>query len=527
MVCREGAKTMKMTWRIWLLVAFLLFSVLAIFVSKGPSIPYFEQGLVVKYVEQNSTIFNDGLRAGDIVKSINGIELNNVSDYEKVLEIFTNNQTHKLVFLTKNTEIIGLYNSSIINQITLEEIPSTNIKAGLDIQGGAKAVVAAKDHELTSEELDRLIEISQSRLNLYGLTDMKVYPQDVLGKKFMVIEIAGTSKSDLENLITQQGKFEAKIGNNTVFVGGNKDITYVGRSGQDAGIYSCDPYQGGYVCEFRFVIYLSEEAARRQADLTNNLSVNLSSGGRYLDKPLDLLVDGSVLDSLQIGTDLKGQVTTQIQISGSGQGTTQEEALADANANMKKLQTILITGSLPFKLEIVKLDKISPLLGQEFTKSILTGGLFAILAVSLIILARYRKIKVSLALLLTSFSEIIIILGFAALIKWNLDLPSIAGIIATIGTGVDSQIVILDESRSTRDSLKERIKKALFIIVTAFATAFVSLVPLTGFLGFMGISAAGGGFLKGFAITSLIGITAGILITRPAFADIIKQLNKE
>jgi preprotein translocase subunit SecD len=41
---------------------------------------------------------------------------------------------------------------------------------------------------------------------------------------------------------------------------------------------------------------------------------------------------------------------------------------------MKKLQTIMITGSLPFKLEIVKIDKISPLLGEHFVKAILLGG---------------------------------------------------------------------------------------------------------------------------------------------------------
>jgi preprotein translocase subunit SecD len=240
-----------------------------------------------------------------------------------------------------------------------------------------------------------------------------------------------------------------------------------------------------------------------------------------------LYIDGNLIDSLYISKDLKGRVTTDISIQGSGSGATQEEAFKEAQANMKELQTVLITGSLPFKLEIVKLDTISPLLGQAFTKAILTAGFFAILAVSIVIFIRYRKIKVSLALLATSFSELIIILGFAALIKWNLDLPSIAGIIATIGTGVDSQIVILDESRFKLVSLKERIKKALFIIFTAFGTAFVSLVPLTGWLKFMGIGATGAGLLYGFALTTLIGITAAVFITRPAFADMIKQMSEE
>jgi preprotein translocase subunit SecD len=344
----------------------------------------------------------------------------------------------------------------------------------------------------------------------------------------MVVEIAGSTPSDLQSLIAQQGKFEAKIGNETVFVGGKKDITYVARTGQESGIESCNPNQGGgYFCSFRFAVYLSEEAAQRHADITSKLGINSSSAGGYLDKPLDLYVDDQLVDSLMISEELKGKVTTQVSVQGSGTGATQQDALTSAQQNMKKLQTVLITGSLPFKLKIVKIDRISPVLGQGFVKSVIIAGMLAIIAVSIIIFIRYRKIKISLALLLTSFSELIIILGVAAFIKWNLDLPSIAGIIATIGTGVDSQIVILDESRFKIDTLKERIKKALFIIFTSFATAFVSLIPLTGLLSFMGIGAAGAGLLKGFAFTTLIGITAGVFITRPAFADIVRQLTSE
>ena len=47
-------------------------------------------------------------------------------------------------------------------------------------------------------------------------------------------------------------------------------------------------------------------------------------------------------------------------------------------------------------------------------------------------------------------------LGFILNKFWSLDLPAIAGIIAVIGTGVDQQIVVLDESRSSKNlSLKQ------------------------------------------------------------------------
>ena len=74
-----------------------------------------------------------------------------------------------------------------------------------------------------------------------------------------------------------------------------------------------------------------------------------------------MYIDGKFLSSLQISEGLKGRAETQIQITGTGSGATLDEAQKSANEEMKKLQTVLITGSLPFKLQIVKLDTISQL----------------------------------------------------------------------------------------------------------------------------------------------------------------------
>ena len=143
-------------------------------------------------------------------------------------------------------------------------------------------------------------------------------------------------------------------------------------------------------------------------------------------------------------------------------------------------------------------------------------GLIVFLAVSLVIFAKYRRIKITLAVILTMFSEVVITLGVAALIRWNLDAPGIAGIIAGIGTGVNDQIVLIDESVTDKHtSIKERIKRALFIILGAFLTIIAAMLPLFW---------AGAGLLKGFALTTIIGISVGILITRPAFADILKKI---
>lgn len=506
----------KFTWKIWILIIILIFSLISIF---GLPPTFFKNGVLITSVEANSTAFEQGLRQGQIITSIDGEIVNSLLDFTSILQDKYTGESVKTTFITDQGEIILF--SKEVPQITVADIPKTKIKTGLDIAGGARALIKAKDIELSSSELADLIAVVNNRLNVYGITDMKVLPvSDLSGNNFMLIEIAGATPKDLEQLIAQQGKFEAKIANETVFIGGNKDITSVCRNDATCAlIESCNPTgEGSYYCNFRFSIYLSEEAAQRHADITNKLSVNNTPQGNYLSEKLDLYVDNNLLSSLLISEDLKGSTTTQIAISGSGSGENQEEAYDVAMGEMHKLQTILITGSLPYKLEIVKLDTISPVLGKEFINSILLAGIIALIAVAIIIFVRYKRIKSSLALILTSLSEVVIILGIASFINWNLDLPSMAGILATIGTGIDDLIVLIDESTfKTILSLKQRLKRAFAIILGAYFTTLVSLLPLMW---------AGAGLLKGFAITTIIGISVGVFITRPAFADLLKSIEE-
>ena len=508
---------LKLTWKIWMLIIILVLSLISIF---GLPPVFLQKGVLVTSVESNSTEFEQGLRKGQIIIAVDGKRIDDLDDFKEVIQgKFITNESVKTTITTKDTEIIIF--SDEAPRVTVSEISKSNIKFGLDLIGGSRAMVQAEEKEISSVEIKNLIEITQNRLNKFGLTDLKVRRvSDLGGNYFMLVEIAGATPQDLESLIAQQGKFEAKIGNETVFIGGERDIASVCRGDQKcAYIERCDQKDGGYFCNFKFNIYLTEAAARRHAEITKDLDVNVTEQGRYLSLPLDLYLDDALVDTLLISEGLKGRVTTQISVSGSGTGETQDLALQSAEDNMKKLQTVLITGSLPFKLEIVKLDTISPVLGSEFLRIILIAGLTALGVVALVIFGRYRKIKASLALLLTSFSEVIIILGIAVLIGWNLDLPSIAGILIVVGTGIDQQIVILDESRQGLFlSLKQRMKRAFAIIIGAYFTAVVAMLPLLW---------AGAGLLRGFAFTTILGITTGVLITRPAFADMVKRMEKE
>jgi len=381
---------------------------------------------------------------------------------------------------------------------------------------------AIPTEKISEDDLELTVSNLKERLNVYGLSDVVVQSaSDLAGNDFILIEMAGVTEEEVKELLARQGKFEARIGNQTVFFGGDKDITYVCRS---AGCSGLDPQRGctrggeGYVCGFFFSITLSPAAAQRQADITSQLSVITEGGSSgYLSEDLALILDDVEVDRLNIGVELKGRATSNIQISGSGSGTTQQEALDNTLQEMKKLQTIIVTGSLPVTLDIVKLDTISPSLGKEFLNNILLVGLLAILSVITVVFIRYRNAKVVVPMVVTILAELILILGFAALVGWNLDLAAIAGIILVAGTGVDHLIIITDETLKGEaiSDWKRKIKNAMFIVFGAYLTTVAGMIPLWF---------AGAGLLKGFAFTTIVGVSFGVLVARPAYAKVIEIL---
>ncbi len=400
--------------------------------------------------------------------------------------------------------------------------PKTNIRKGLDLQGGTRVLLQPAE-ELFNEDLDTLISMMAQRLNVYGLSDLIIRDaSDLSGNQYILVEIAGATEEEIRTLVSSQGKFEAVIANQTVFIGG-KDIKFVCRSADCAGIdpqYGCQVSGAENTCRFRFSITITPEAAQRQADITSLVPLAVDDT-RYLSAPLELYLDDVKVDELSIGSDLQGSPTTEIMISGSGNGLSRQEAVLNAMENMKNLQTVLYTGALPVKLNVVKIDSISPLLGESFLMNAMLAGAVALFAVMISVFLFYRRLVIALPMVVISAAEIIIMFGFAALIGWNIDLAAVAGIIVAFGTGVNDQIIIADESvRGQRTSMgwKERFKNAFSIIFGAYATIFVAMLPLLF---------AGAGLLKGFAITTLIGATVGVLVTRPAYAKIVEVLSKE
>jgi preprotein translocase subunit SecD len=509
-------------------VIVLIFFLLATLVAINPQ--FNTEGVVIKSVEENSEADLAGLNnpSKDIsptnyerIQRINGEKIINIEEYSQILQniplneqirLDTNLRTYTII---KNSEDLGL---------SIQSIPESNIRLGLDLQGGTRVLLKPTE-QITDDQRDNLIEVMRTRLNTYGLSDIEIRSSDDLsGNKYVLVEIAGATQQEVSDLIASQGKFEARIGNETIFEGGKEDITFVCKNdGTCAGVRDCVPATEGYYCKFEFQIRLSSDAAQKHADVTENLEIITDANGQqYLSEQLDFYLDNTQVDSLNIGADLQGSLATSIIISGPGLGATQEEAVQSALSQMNKLQTVLLTGSFPFELEVEKIDTISPTLGSAFIQNAIFSGLAAILAVSLIIFIRYRKLKIAIPMLITSLSEIVLILGFAAVAKYNLDLAAIAGIIAAVGTGVDHQIIIIDEILSKGSefsySWKQKLKRAFSIIMAAYLTTLAAMIPLFS---------AGAGLLRGFALMTIVGVSIGVFITRPAFATIIESLTQE
>ena len=187
-----------------------------------------------------------------------------------------------------------------------------------------------------------------------------------------------------------------------------------------------------------------------------------------------------------------------------------------------ELRISLEVGALPTTLDFEEgnQDFTAPSLAENFRIYSLLTGLIAVLAVAGTVFVRYRNPLVAAPMVVTALSEVVILLGFAATVGLALDLSHIAGFIAVIGTGVDDLIIIADEVLTEGKVgagrvFQSRFRKAFWIIGAAAATTVIAMTPLA----FLQL-----GDLRGFAIVTITGVFIGVLVTRPAYGDILRSL---
>jgi preprotein translocase subunit SecD len=228
--------------------------------------------------------------------------------------------------------------------------------------------------------------------------------------------------------------------------------------------------------------------------------------------------DGTATYAASMGPDLAEGIE-----SGDFAQTNTFIMLTTNISEARDLRVDLQAGALPTSLDIEgqgTVFYIQPSLAERFKLFSLVTGIISALAVALVVLGRYRDLRVAAPMTLTALSEVFILLGFAAAISLPLDLGHIAGFIAVIGTGVDDLIIIADEVMAegdvrTRRVFQSRFRKAFWVIGAAAVTTIIAMSPLT---------VLSLGDLSGFAIITIVGVLIGVLVTRPAYGDILRQL---
>ncbi len=192
-----------------------------------------------------------------------------------------------------------------------------------------------------------------------------------------------------------------------------------------------------------------------------------------------------------------------------------------ARTDLEELTILLESGSLPTPVKSISRETVSPTLGEAILQNVLLMGIIALITVGAIIFLRYRNFSLSTAIFMVGILEIIVTMGLFALLRKPFDLAAFAGLIAAIGTGVDSEIVITDElMRGERDehvSLLQRVKAGIFIIFSSSAVAIGVVLPILIFN--FGLEK-----LVGFATTAIIGALIGMFISRPAFSKFAQRL---
>jgi preprotein translocase subunit SecD len=226
---------------------------------------------------------------------------------------------------------------------------------------------------------------------------------------------------------------------------------------------------------------LTGEGGRRFASFT----------GAHVGDNLAVVLDNKVQEVAVI----KDQIHDQGVINGR---FTEQQA--------KDLAMILRSGALPAGIKYLEERTVGPSLGSDSIRAGVTAAVIGMLAVLIFMLVYYHAagINADIALIL----NLIILLGFLGYSSATLTLPGIAGVILTVGMGVDSNVLIFERIReelrngkTPPSAVEQGFGHAWITIVDTHVTTIVSAVILFIF---------GTGPVRGFAVTLSFGLLANL-----------------
>jgi preprotein translocase subunit SecD len=253
-----------------------------------------------------------------------------------------------------------------------------------------------------------------------------------------------------------------------------------------------------------------------------NIRFNLTTeaGDRFYKYTEAHTATSATPGSMAIVLDNKVREVAGIQsaIRDSGEitgGFTQQQA--------NDLSLMLRTGALPASISFLETRTVGPTLGATSIHQGVVAAIAGMLAVMIFMLVYYRGagINADLALIL----NLVILLGFMGFTGSTLTLPGIAGVILTIGMGVDSNVLIFER---IREELRAG-KTAAAAVQQGFAHAWVTIIDthVTTIVSAMILFLFGSGPVRGFAVTLAFGLFANlftaVLVSRVIFDTILQK----
>lgn len=352
------------------------------------------------------------------------------------------------------------------------------IRLGLDLVGGSRIVYEAEipdgyNQANLADDMNSVQKVIRQRLTDKGFTEATVA---LSGENRVTVEIPQITNP--EEAVQTLGT-TAKL----TFVDADGKEWLTGSDIKKAS-YGYGRPTGNEVTDVHYVqVQFTSEGQKKFAEATGNIAAR-TDGTNIMAIVMDNQVISSPSVSSQIDSD-------SCVISGS---FTRDSAA--------ELADLINAGQIPFSLKQVELRSVGPQLGADAMRTSLIAGLIGIALVMLFMLIVYRipGLVASIALCFYMVIEALIF----SLVRVNLSLPGIAGIILSIGMAVDANVIIFER-------VKEELKNGKTVksaIDSGFKRAFTAILDsnITTLIACAVLFFLGTGTIVGFATTLGIGV---------------------
>ena len=352
------------------------------------------------------------------------------------------------------------------------------IRLGLDLVGGSRIVYEAEipdgyNQANLADDMNSVQKVIRQRLTDKGFTEATV---TLTGDNRVTVEIPQITNPE-EAVQT---------------LGTTAQLTFIDADGKEwltgsdikKATYGYGRPTGNEVTDVHYVqVQFTSEGQKKFAEATGNIAAR-TDGTNIMAIVMDNQVISSPSVSSQIDSD-------SCVISGS---FTRDSA--------SELADLINAGQIPFSLKQVELRSVGPQLGADAMRTSLIAGAIGIVLVMLFMLIVYRipGLVASIALCFYMVLEALIF----SLVRVNLSLPGIAGIILSIGMAVDANVIIFER-------VKEELKNGKTVksaIDSGFKRAFTAILDsnITTLIACAVLFFLGTGTIVGFATTLGIGV---------------------